>query len=644
MSKQKTMLIIVALCIAALLFVIAMVMDHNSKKLSSIKAKEVGDGQHGNAQWMNENEKKQLFKAVKLPKKLVDKSNEWQPGRIINYDPKSRMLLVDTSDVHADIKAPSGTGKSTKHLIPNVQYNMMAGTSMIIPDLKGEIKKLTEADAQKLGYKTYTFDFVDLIDSCTIDLFDDINDYMDHYMRTGDIISKAKAESAAGELASEITSSRERGSNENKFFLGASRGLNQSVILLMSMFAETSQKHLSSVRATLQNIAAMPKDRKNPSPAIVKLIADMPEDFGPKKQMGAAFAASSETEDNIYASALDDLRPFNDALVEQIISVPQKKGKFSYKDLIEHKSIVYIVLPDEKEEFKTIGKVVLKKIIQQLGNYAVQSPEGRLPRIVKVLWEEFAEYPKIENVGSWLQVKRGQGILFDLIYQDEAALKEKYGDNIPTVLRNNCGCKIILGVAPDDEQYAEKLSKTLGNQTIQSGSQSYNYDNTTLIGSKSKSVTYNMIQKPLLSVDEILRMEESDFQIILVRGHKPLKVKLYAYYTKEWGIKCSSAIEKNAKKEFYKIDYMNFDVLKDKLKEYGEKNNPKPKPIKKEVSFNENAFDDAVKILYEKTKDEKVVEMLKKKNYRDLIKYVTEHHSEKIAKLDLINLLTSITD
>ena len=643
MGEKEKLLLIGTLILLSLL-IVYVILDQKSKKLSGIKAAEVGDGQHGQARWMNENEKKQLFTRIKLPKKLVDKSNEWLPGRIINYDPSSRTLLVDTSDVHADIKAPSGTGKSTMHLIPNVQYNMMAGTSMIIPDLKGEIKNKTEADALKLGYKTYTFDFVNLIDSCTIDLFDDINEHMDHYLRTGDIISKAKAESAAGELASEITSSRERGSNENKFFLGASRGLNQSVILLMSMFAEKSQKHLSSVRATLQNIAAMPKDRKNPSPAIVKLIADMPEDFGPKKQMGAAFAASNETEDNIYASALDDLRPFNDAMVEQIISVPQKPGKFSYRDLIDHKSIVYIVLPDEKEEFKTIGKVVLKKIIQQLGNYAVQSPKGRLPRTVKVLWEEFAEYPKIENVGSWLQVKRGQGILFDLIYQDEAALKEKYGDNIPTVLRNNCGCKIILGVAPDDEQYAEKLSKILGNQTIQSGSQSYNYDSTTFLGSKSKSVTYNMIQKPLLAIDEILHMEESGFQIVLMRGHKPLKVKLYPYYTKEWGIECSPPVQKNPNKNFYKIDYMNFDVLKDKLKVYGERENPKTYATKKEVSFNENAFDNAVKILFEKTKDEKVVELMNQKNYRDLTKYISEHHPTKISKIDLINLLTSITD
>ena len=162
----------------------------------------------------------------------------------------------------------------------------------------------------------------------------------------------------------------------------------------------------------------MPKDRKDPAPAIVKLIAAVPEDFGAKKQMGTAFAASNETEDNIYASALDDLRPFNDALVEQIISVPQKPGKFSYKELIDGKAIVYFVLPDEKEEFKVIGKVVLKKIIQQLGNYATKTPEGRLPKTVKVLWEEFADYSKIDNVGSWLQVKRGQGVLFDLIYQD----------------------------------------------------------------------------------------------------------------------------------------------------------------------------------------------------------------------------------
>mgnify|MGYP000355721769 CR=1 FL=1 len=48
--------------------------------------------------------------------------------------------------------------------------------------------------------------------------------------------------------------------------------------------------------------------------------------FGPKKHIGSAFAASNETEDNIYSSVLGDLRAMNDTMAEQIISMNGKKN------------------------------------------------------------------------------------------------------------------------------------------------------------------------------------------------------------------------------------------------------------------------------------------------------------------------------
>ena len=628
------------LCIAGMLMLVAILMSSRHKKLDSIKALEVGDGQHGNARWMSEKEKNQLYEKIKLPKKAVDMSGSWKPGRVIGYEPNSREMLIDTSDSHANIMAPSGTGKTTKYLVPNIQYNLMAGTSMIVPDLKGENKKLTEGMAKKLGYQIYTFDFINLIDSCTIDLFEDINEAMYKYMSTGDIIAKATAESLAGELANEITSSKERGSGDNSFFLGASKGLLQSTILLVSMFGNKNEKHLSSVRSTLQNIASMPKDPNNPTPAIIKLMADMPDDFGPKKQMGAAFAASSETEDNIYSSALDDLRPFNDALAEQIICVPQKQGKFSYKDLLNHKSIVYIVLPDEKSEFKIIGRILMKKIIQQLGNAAAQYPEKRLPKTIKVMWEEFAEYDKIPNVGSWLQVKRGQGVLFDLIYQDEAGLKEKYGNNIPTVLKNNCGTSIILGVAPEDEKYAESLSKILGTSTIQSGSVSVNYQPGQLL-QNSRSVTNQMIGRPLMSVDEILHMESNGIQIVLKRGQFPMKTHLYPYYSKEWGLAIEKAEQiSQTSNSFYQIEYISFEELKKKLRDYAGMYKTARNKKKKRT---EDAITEFSRKIYEETNDEKAVELIIRKDWNGFLEHMNKNH-KNIAKIQLIREIQKLKE
>lgn len=638
---ETRMLLIYAIVIVMGISLAILATFGSKKKLSNIKSVEVGDGQHGDAKWMSEKEKKELFDTVILPRKMVDMEGKWKPGRIISFNPKTRELIVDTSDTHANIKAPSGVGKSTQYMIPNVQYNIMAGASMIIPDTKGEIRAKTEADAIALGYKTYSFDFVDVTRSDTIDLFEDINENMEKYLKEDDIVAKANSESFAGELASEIVSAKERGMNENSFFLGASKGLIQSLILLVSMFGEKSQKHLSSVRSLMQHLASSPKDMKNPQSAMIQLMAEMPEDFGPKKQLGAAYAAGKETEDNIYSSSLDDLLAFNNAIGEQVISVPQKPGKFSAKNLIDQKAIVYIVLPADKSEFKIFGKVILKKIIQQLGNIAAKLPNNRLPRNVYVKWEEFAEYSKVEDVGTWLQIKRGQGILFDLIYQEEAALKEKYGENVATVLRNNCGISVVLGVAQEDEEYAKKLSSIIGNITVQSGSVTENHQSGNFM-TNSSSMTKQMIEKPLLPVTDILKMEEKGFQIVLKRGHSPIKTKYYPYYTDEWGVSPSDTLIEKEKTPFYRIEYMKYDQLIDRLEIYKKANNL-DRYQETPVASNDRKIQ-AAELLYHKTHDQQLYDMIMNDEYMNAMKLVTEKYRNVISKLEMQNILTSIIE
>lgn len=107
---------IVIFCLIGVFF-----LEGKTSSLGNIKSKRVGDGQHGSARWMNNKEKKKYFTTVKMPKKLVDMSDSWLPGRIMDFNVKTRELIVDTSDCHGNIKAPSGTGKTTVHLMPNIQ-------------------------------------------------------------------------------------------------------------------------------------------------------------------------------------------------------------------------------------------------------------------------------------------------------------------------------------------------------------------------------------------------------------------------------------------------------------------------------------------------------------------------------------------
>lgn len=650
--KVIILFVLLIICIIA-----ALILSTKRKKLDSIKAKVVGDGQHGTDRWLNDKEKSELFTKVIIPHEIKDMSNEWTPGRIVDYNPKTREALVDTSSTHAAVVAPTEVGKTSRYYMLNVQYNLMAGCNMILPAIKKEVMDLTEGDAKYLGYETFTIDFANPEQSCGFDFFDDINRKMQSYLLTGNIKDKAEAETLAGKLAEDIVTSRDKSnSNTNQFFIGASEGVLHSVILLNSMFGKKEEVHFSSVRSIIQNILSM-KDAtangKNKDPKIIKLLKGMPDDFGPKKHIGAAFAASNETEDNIYSSVLDDLRPMNNTLAEQIISCPSKKEAFSYKSLIDKKCILYIHCPESKPEFFVFFKLIIKKICTQLALEALNFEGEKLPKPVKVLWDEFGVSPQIQKMDNEMSLDRGKGILFDLIYQDDHQLIDKYGEHIQKVIEHQCGINIILGIASTDTEQAKKISEACGNQTIQSGSVSVSRDNS-LDNRVNTSYTEQMIDRPLITAGEVMRLESSGRHLVMKRGNYPFLANYTQYFKDGWNLlpRPRPVPEKND--EFYSVTYMNFDDLQNRMNTYKNENGYVIEQSTIEIQYfpSENEYingtggllEDIInKINTYTNNDPTPIELLKNKEYLSLIEYMKKYKST-ISRYELQELIAPLAD
>lgn len=644
----------------------------NGKKLNRIKATEVGDGQHGNDRFMTYKEARELYTPVKIPTEIKDMTGQIPAGRILHFNEKTREALVDTSMTHLKMAAPTESMKTTTYVIPNLQYNIMAGQyNMIVPDIKGELFALTAADAERCGYKVYKLNFIDPEDSDLIDYFEDIINYWDHYQKHGDLMSKVKAEDAAGELAWDIVSSREHSDSENPFFEKASKGVIHTLILLLIMFGNDSQKHIGSISNIVQGMLKAPRDAKNKEPKILKIMDKLPDDLGAKKYLGAAWAAAEETEANIYASVLGDLEPFINGIAEQIIAKPHIKEKqFSYKKLIEEKCIVYIIIPETKEQFKVFGTTIIKKLYNPLMEYASKQPNNKLPITIYLPWEEMALYSKVYNVDDWLSIMRGRGMLTDLIYQDKSQLVKKYDENIMKILSNQCATSIYLAFAPDDIDTAEQLSKSLGSKTIKTGSVSINHDasKNTFFSSTSKSETEQMMERPLMTPSEILHMGKDNIKLLLRRNQYPFKTSLTPYFTDAWGLSPSKETLQRKQNNFTKIDYMSYDELLKKIDDYVYDLNQitinnitikKDPVIKKDEKLftlditnpeipSENtqknsAYIEIAKKLMDLTNDPKTVELLNEERYPELIKYMQKYR-RVISPFDLQKLLEPLAE
>lgn len=106
------------------------------------------------------------------------------------------------------------------------------------------------------------------------------------------------------------------------------------------------------------------------------------------------------------------------------------------------------------------------------------------------------------------------GIRFNLFIQSFSQLNEKYGDNTAQNILDNCYVWNYLKTS--NEVTAEKISKKLGTYTTSSWSES----NSSSGGAVNKSNSMNLTQRPLLTTDEILRIERL-YLLVMCSGLSP---------------------------------------------------------------------------------------------------------------------------
>lgn len=649
MIKIVLLILMTGICVLA-----ALILSSRSKSLNTIKSDKVGDGQYGNDHFASDSEVREYYKVVKLPNEICDMSGVFPQGRMVNFNPKTREAYIDTSDQHFMIEAPTESGKSTKYVIPNIQYNMMAGTTMIIPDTKKELYKHTAADAKRLGYKVYKIDFIDPMHSNTFDYMQDLDEYSAEYMKTNDFRAKAQMESTAGKLAKSIVGARERSDNENTFFLGSSEGIIHSLAILISMFGEKSQKHLSSINNLLLEMMRIPKKPKENKPVILNLLEKLPVNSGAVKYFGPGFAATGETEANIYSSAIGDIKPFIDSLAEQIIARPDEDEdcKFTCEKMLEEKSVLYICLPEDEEQFYIYGSTIMKTILNRLTSLSRNYPKGKLPKRIYTLWEEFGLYPKVDGLKRTMAIIRGRGVLLDLIYQDQNQLIDLYGETIKKILASQCGTSIYFAFGPEDVETTERISKSLGTKTIKSGSVSISHDShgSGLFSSGlSHSRTEQMLERALMRPSEVSKINMHNITLLLKRDKNPYQCHLTRYYEQEWGLNAEEEdLDLGIIRQPKEPDYITLNELLDKISKYIDQYDTTKSYIHiTRIPAKERRVNNEVEAIKNKlldiTGDPMCIQLLEAKNYNSFFKFMDQYRN-KINRYELQNLIAPLAE
>ena len=528
--NEKQMILIGVLVVIFIAFLVVVNLLDN-KSLNGIKAKKVGNGQHGTARWATKAEIKRTFIPLPFEPEMWRKGQNLPTvqGTVVGCRTHSKrtVALVDDGDVHTLMIGAAGVGKTAYFLYPNIELACASGMSFISTDTKGDVaRNYGTIASQYYGYNVSVLDLRNPTRSDENNILHLVNKYMDLYLQDKtDLSSKAKAEKYAKITAKTIINIGGGDSSnygQNAFFYDAAEGLLASVILLLAEFGDKNERHIVSVFKLIQDLLAkyQPDPKVKPKMYFSKLMDKLPSEHKAKWLAGAALNASDQSMLSVMSTALSRLNSFLDSELEQMLCFGTA---IDAEKFCNERSAIFIVLPEEDTSKYFMVSLLIQQLYREILVLADENG-GKLKNRVMFYCDEFGTFPKIEGAESMFSAGRSRKISIVAIIQSFAQLEQNYGKQGMEIITDNTQLTVFGGFAPNS-QSAEVLSKALGEQTVLSGS---------ISNGRDRSQSLQMIGRPLITVDELKSMPKGQF-IVMKTGTHPMISKLKLFF--KWGIK-----------------------------------------------------------------------------------------------------------
>ena len=552
---NSTQILLLCICGAVFLVIAVLAAVGNLYSLKGIPNKPVGNGQHGTARFSTKSEVAKTYKHIPYTPQL------WRNGeRLPNVDglivgcqetATGMTALVDDADIHTLMIGASGVGKTTNFLYPNIEYCCAAGMSFVTTDSKGDLYRNTATIAEKYyGYKIAIIDLRNPTRSSGYNMLYLVNKYMDLYKAENKLEFKAKSEKFAKITAKTIISAGGDVSNmgQNAFFYEAAEGLLTAVILLAAEFCPPEKRHIISVFKLIQDLLA-PSEVKGVS-RFKQLIDKLPSEHKARWFAGAALNSSEQAMASVMSTAISRLNSFIDSELEQILCFDTS---IDVEEFCSRKSAIYLVLPEEDTTKHFLISLIFQQLYREMLTVADEK-NGKLDKRVMFYMDEIGTLPKIEGLEMIFSASRSRKISIVAIIQSLAQFEKTYDKEGAEIIVDNCQCTLFGAFAPNSKT-AEEMSRNLGKQTVLSGSVSRSS------GTENASRQLQMIERPLMTVDELKSMPKGNF-IVMKTGCYPMKTRLKLFL--KWGIQFENAYSIEEKSE-RKVQYADSREVENKI-------------------------------------------------------------------------------
>ncbi len=478
--------------------------------------KAVGNGQHGNARFSSPGELKEMFSVFVFS----GKETLFGAGGLaidMHKEHEKEVIRYVGENVHSLILGSTGAGKTRRILLPTLWLQIMAGKSVVISDVKGEIYYYTSQYAREKGYNILVFDLRSPNKSMRYNFLQPILDALERN-------DQSQAIDYTWDLVSVLVGEQK---GEPLWYNGETATI-AAAILCVAMEADREYRNLTNVYYFLSYMCQADPETGN---VPLSLYLDtLPDNHPAKTVFAIAQIAASRTRSSFFTSALGTLRLFTNPNVADMTA----ESDFDLKDIGRKKSLLYLMIPDEKKTLYPLASLLIQQLY--IAQVEAANENGlRLPVPTDYDLDEIGNFPTIPVLENMASAGRSRGVRLNLVLQDYQQMETKYKDSFETI-KTCCQVKVLLKT--DNPKTVKEISESLGQYTVEVTSASTSA-NTGRRMEANYSSSSNMTGRSLLTVEELGRLK-SPFALVMKLSDHPVITELpdlSGYHINEiWGL------------------------------------------------------------------------------------------------------------
>lgn len=422
----------------------------------------------------------------------------WVPGKapeggnLVVGELGSSVRLVDA--VHAALLAGSGGGKSRRVIIETLCVNVCSGNSVMVNDVKGELRAFTEAWVRSRG----THDVVAV-------RFDAPAGSMrfDPLARAGEALASGGAGAATRELRELARCVVPQALSGQPFFSDGARNVFVGLCLfvLSNPVVPDECRNLRTVQALLA-----PTDGSSP----VERVASLAASLGPGDP-ALPFLAGVSGDGGGGQGIISTLQNYLVEFADEDVSLMLHDNEVDLAAAGRRPTVVYVSSSSATGNRDRLVQAFWSQALSALRVEAAVHG-GRLPVRTMLLLDEFAAIGKIDRLLRDLGEIRSAGLSVVCAFQSLNQLESRAGYTKAETVLDLLGDKVILSVK--NVETARKLSDSMGTYGATTRSQSRNRGANTSSAGSSESV----MRRPLISPDELMRWTAKGTGALVMRG------------------------------------------------------------------------------------------------------------------------------